>query len=392
MHEKRIETLQTILKENNLDGALLIYSRDIFYYTGTAQPAYLVVLPDDYSLFIRRGYRRAVEETPLDKQKVIQEGNIKKICQFMFPRSTAKKKIGTELDILTVNQSHGLNRAMGHGEFIDISTEILKQRMVKSPEEIEYVKKASAAVHAGHLDAVASLKPGMSELEFSSIIENAQRLAGHEGIFFMRIHDFFMSRGPLTSGPNLYKTNGTVYTITGTGLSSAVPAGPSQRRMEEGDLVIVDIPACVNGYHADQSRTYAIGRAPQRTLDLFSRLKDVADFLINTLCPGMRAGQAAKLAFDHAEKRGIEKIFMGFENQPAAHFIGHGIGLELNEPPLLHLKSDEMLKPGMVLAIELHLMEPTDGNVLKIEDTIIISEGGNQIVTLSPRELVVVEV
>lgn len=384
----RIKHLQNIIRDRGLEGVLLLYSRDIFYYTGTAQPGCFIVLPDDYMLFIRRGYEYALQETDLDEKNVVSEKDIKKICQQMFPN--AKKKIGTELDILTVKQSYSLNKALNHAELVDISIDILRQRAIKSPEEIKNIKKACSAIHAGHLSAVASLKAGISELEFAAIIENAQRLAGHEGTFFMRNHDFFMSRGPLTSGPNLRKTNGTIYTITGTGLSRALPAGPSQRIMKKGDLVLVDIPACVNGYHGDQSRTYATGHAPGNAMDLFNRLKQIADHVIHNLSPGMTTGEAYEMAVNHAEYLGVKNMFMAFENQPGAHFIGHGVGLELNEFPLLSKNSNVILKPGMVLAIEMHIMEPNGGSVLKIEDTILISNGRNQILTLSPRELVIV--
>lgn len=384
--EKRINRLLEVIQDRDLAGAILFYSRDILYYTGTAQPSYFVVLPRDYMLFVRRGYEFALRECGLEAERIVSESDINRICRRMFPGGGAPKKVGTELDVLTVAQSHSLSRALGERDLVNISDEILKQRMLKDPEEIESIRKACYALHAGHLAATSGLRTGMTELELAAMVENAQRLAGHEGVFFMRSPDFFMGRGPLASGPNLRRTSGVVYTITGVGLSNAVPAGASRRTMELGDLILIDIPACVNGYHADQSRTCAMGRIPEGALDLFYRLRDVSDSLIGSMSPGMTTGEAFALARDRAMELGLGQAFMGFESQANAHFIGHGIGLELNEPPLLVRKGDVCLKPGMVLAIEMHVMIP-GGLTVKLEDTVHLTPEGVQILTMSPREL-----
>jgi len=385
----RVEHLQEAIRDRGLAGAILFYSRDILYYTGTAQPAYFVVLPDDYMLFVRRGYEFARQESGLGAERLVAEGSFKAICQRMFPGLGTGEKIGTELDVLTVAQSQSVSRVLGERNLVDISPEVLNQRVIKDPAEIESVKKACSAVHAGHLAAVSGLRPGMSELELAASVENAHRLAGHEGMFFMRLPDFVMSRGPLASGPNLRQTSGTVYTITGTGLSSAVPAGPSRRIVEQGDLVVVDIPACVEGYHADQSRTYAAGQAADRALDLFHRLREVSDHLIKNMLPGMTTGEAFSLAQDRATELGIEEAFMSFESQAKAHFVGHGIGLELNEPPLLIRDGQVVLKAGMVLAVEMHVME-RGGFTVKLEDTVHLTPEGVRVLTQSPRDLTIV--
>lgn len=95
---------------------------------------------------------------------------------------------------------------------------------------------------AGHKAVLSTLIEGVSELEVAAAVENAHRLAGHEGIFFIRQPDIFMSRGPISSGPSFFGTSGVVYTISGVGVSPSVPAGPSKRKIVGGDLVMVDIP------------------------------------------------------------------------------------------------------------------------------------------------------
>jgi Xaa-Pro aminopeptidase len=385
----RIQQLQATISERRLAGAVLFHSRDVLYYTGTAQPAYLVVLPEDYLLFVSRGYDFAQRDCGLPAERLVAEGKIDQICRRMFPGPESGAAVGTELDLLTVPHARRLQEALRGRELVDIAPEVLIQRMAKDPAEIDSIRKASAAVHAGHEAVLAHLRPGLSELELSTHVEAAQRLAGHEGMIFLRTTDPVMGRGCLGSGPNLRETSGTVYTLTGVGLSSAVPVGASRRVIGAGDLVLVDIPACVEGYHADQSRTYAVGRAPERAVDLFRRLRDVADFLMARVRPGMSCSEMVGLAFSRAEDLGLAETFMRFQRGTKAHFIGHGIGLEVNEAPLITRNSEIVLPPGAAIALEMHVMEP-EGIAVKLEDTLYLTDDGLQLLTLSPRELIAV--
>jgi Xaa-Pro aminopeptidase len=385
----RIRSLQERIRDRDLAGAVLFHSRDVYYYSGTAQPATLVVLPDDHRLFVRRGYEIAVLESSYQKGRIARAASLEAILGQMFPGTVPGKPVGTEMDVLTLNQARLMEQALGGRELVDVSGDILDRRAVKDAEEIESIRKACAAVHAGHLAVLSCLRAGMSELELTAAVEHGQRLAGHEGCYFMRVPDFVMSRGPLASGPNLRCTSGTLFTLSGAGLSSAIPTGASRRILQTGDLVLVDIPACIEGYHADQSRTYAVGRARQKAVDLFERLRGVADWVISSLRPGMTCGDVFDMAMSRAEALGIGDGFMRFHSGARAHFVGHGVGLELNEPPLLARNSPKVLEAGMVLALEMHLMEP-EGLTLKLEDTVVIKPDEVEILTSSPRELMVV--
>jgi Xaa-Pro aminopeptidase len=378
-----------MIRERSLGGAILFHSRDVYYYSGTAQPAYLVVLPDDYRLFVRRGYETAAGESGYERERIVQEGSLEAIARRMFPGEEPGMKVGTEMDVLTLSQARAMERVLGMRELVDVSSDILDQRSVKDAQEVESTRKACSAVHAGHMAVLSSLRAGMSELELAAAVEHAQRLAGHEGCYFMRLPDFVMSRGPLASGPNLRQTSGTLFTLSGAGLSPAIPTGASRRIIEDGDMVLVDIPACIEGYHADQSRTYAVGQTDPRALEMFQRLRGVADCLISRLRPGMTCGEAFALAGTEAQALGIGDSFLGFQTGAKAHFVGHGIGLELNEAPLLARKNGKVLKAGMTLALEMHLMEP-EGFALKLEDTVIVNPDGVEILTSSPRELIMV--
>ena len=385
----RIVQAQEKLSALGLAGAVVFHSRDVLYYTGTAQPAWLILVPDDYRLFVRSGIEFSLRETWLPKEKITPERSLTSALRQMFSGDGRGEKVGTELDLLSVLQARQFHAALGRRKLVDFTPAVLEQRRVKSPEEIVALKGACAAAHAGHLAAMKALAPGVSELEVAAAVENAQRLAGHEGIFFMRQPDFVMGRGPLASGPNLREISGLVFSITGRGLSPAVAAGASSRIIREGDLVLVDIPPCVKGYHADQTRMYCPGKPPDGTLKLYERLRSVADHLIRNMRPGQTCHEVFSMAVEKADQAGLGDSFLRFPSGIRTHFVGHGVGLELNEPPLLANGCQDVLQPGMVLALEMHLMEP-EGITVKLEDTGMLTEDGYQLLTISPRDLGVV--
>jgi Xaa-Pro aminopeptidase len=382
----RIKHLQKKLGEQNLAAALLFYSRDVFYYTGTAQPSYLVILPDDYRLFVRSGYDFARNDVFINKEKVEEERRLDKIFKKISDDLGNGRRIGTELDVLTVEQLGLFKKAFRDYDFVNISPVILEQRKTKDPGEIENLRKACEAIHRGHEAVLAALKTGITELELAAAVENAHRLGGHEGIFFIRQPDFFMSRGPISSGENLFKTSGVVYTITGVGLSPSVPAGPSRRRLSMGDLVMVDIPVIVEGYHADQTRTYCLGKANEKAMSMYVDLRTIADHLIGNMKAGMKCSDIYRMAVEKASALGREDQFQSFGGGKRSRLIGHGIGLELNEPPIPSEYDKSPVEDGYVIALDMHMLDESVG-VVKLEDMILIKENGNDILTKSDRRL-----
>ena len=299
--QNRIRELQRTMADEGLGCVLLFYSRDIYYYTGTAQPSYLLVLPDKYFLFVRSGYDFAVKEVFISIENIQEERKVETIFAEICS-GLKNKKIGIEMDVLPAKTYFEFAKIFAGWTFSDVSPTILEQRKAKSSHEIEQIRKACLAIDAGHRAVLSTLREGITELALAAAVENAHRLAGHEGLYFMRLPDFFMSRGPVGSGPNLKRFSGVVYSVTGAGLSPAVPAGPSIRRIEYGDMVVVDIPTLVNGYHADQTRTYVLGRCPSRLRDKFSRLQEIHESVIEAIRPGMSGDDIFRIAVEKIGK------------------------------------------------------------------------------------------
>jgi len=383
----RIKKLQKALSSTSADSLLLTYSRSTLYYAGTTHPSILIVTPEDYHLLVMRGLDRVLEETCLDTDRISSGKGYKDAKEWLKTRKIEQGTLGMELDILPATQYFKVSELFSEFGIIDISGLILEQRKTKDPQEIESTREACRIVHEGHLRILDVLREGMTELELSSEIEDAHRKAGHEGLYFIRQADFFMGLGPLASGVNLSKIAGKIQSITGVGLSPSIPIGASTKTINKGDMIVVDIPTHYRGYHADQSRTYVLGDPPDICRTMYDGMKEIADQIIEMLRPGISCDDLYKKAIKVAEEIGMSSYFMRLGVDPKkVPFIGHGVGLEVNEPPLLGKNNHEVLEEGMIIALELE-MSASIGEVVKLEDTILITSDGVEVLTITPRDL-----
>ncbi len=384
----RLKKLQKILSDMEADAALLILSRDIFYYSGTAQPCILIVTPTHYFLMVRRAIDFVLKETWLDTENIVETGSFQEAANKLKELGVKKGRLGLELDVIPVTLFAKIMNTFHEFQPVNVSAAIMEQRMQKDQEEITLIRNACKIMEAGHRQILKVLSAGMTELELAAEVEWAQRQAGHEGIISMRNFDFYISRGPLCSGENLFKVSGFSNTVTGVGLSPAVPAGPSRRKIRKGDLIIVDIPTCYQGYHCDETRTYLLGTPSREVRELFQSLQEISDDIIACLKEGVKCREVFDVAYSSACRLGVEEYFLGLEPRKG-NFVGHGIGLDANEPPVLFAKSEFILKDGMVVTAEIHLTHPEHG-VVKLEDVILIKENSCERLSVTERELFVV--
>ena len=382
---KRIRSFQANLVNHRIDAAILTYSRDVFYYTGVAQPSVLMITTVSFHLFVKRGWEFAVNNLQLDSQHAVQ-GNEKDVARKLKELGVYKGAVGLEMDAIAAQTYFAWKKRLSDYAFVDISPLILEQRQVKDENEIALIKQACQIADTGHGRVKDVLKEGISEIELAIEIEIALRRAGDEGAVFMRPPGLFLSRIVVGSGPNLYKWTGVAFSITGSGASPALPVGPSPRKIKRGELVVVDLGPCFRGYHADASRTYSVGKADSETLRLFSALKDISDTIISGLRPGMECRKLYSIAVKRAEKHNLEQFFLKLDDKGRTRLVGHGIGLELNEPPVLSANEGSIIQEGCVLAIETHIMHPK--GVVKLEDDVLVTRNGAEILTSSPRSLI----
>lgn len=373
----RIGKLQESLIEGKIDCALMLYHRDVYYYSGTARPASLVVTPDSAVLFTRRGVNWIGDETPIED---IREGGLGAILEWARANGVRRGAIGIEMDIVPANTYVRLRSELPEARFVDISPTILEQRLVKDERELESIRGACRIVEEAHRRLPDILKKGMTELELSAELERVARMSGHENFAILRKRmETEMGAALVLSGENLAIMGGYGQVVTGTGLSTAFPYGPSRKRIEAGDTVVFDMASVNEGYHADLARTYCLGRANPKVLEAHDALVTIQSAIREAAKPGSTASRVYEAAIARAGELGWGDYFQGRGEQKGT-FVGHGLGLEVDERPLLSPRDETVIRENMTFTAEIFIVHPDFGEV-KLEDTLLVTNDGLEFLT-----------
>jgi len=367
-----------------MDAALLLHHRDVLYYADTVRPAALLVSPRGAALFVRRGLDPARREATV--ARVEPMSGLSSIADVFAELGLTGGVLGTELDLVPAQLAHRLAEVFPAWSLADVSPLVLAQRVVKDEDELAATCTAASVADAGHAVVPRVIAPGMSELALAAEVEAAMRQAGHEGFQPLR---YPAARGAgvlLMSGENLTVRGGHGLVVTGAGLSPGMPYGPSRRVLKPGDLVVVDIGSTCAGYTADESRTFVVGRATEPQRALFAVARATEDAVFGALRPGVAVADLYATA-EAVVARGAPPHFApGTLELPG--FVGHGVGLELDEPPVLWPRDEARLQAGMVLAIEVEVSAPDQWTMVKLEDTVVVRPDGYERLTATPRELI----
>jgi Xaa-Pro aminopeptidase len=377
-YERRIERFKSRL---TADFAILSQSRDIYYFAGTIQPSILLVpKKGDPTLFFRMNFEKGKRETWISD---VQNGGVKEACGLIKEGAV----IGLEKDVLPVAIYESILKRMGRDLVtIDVTPAILLTRMIKSQYEIKMMKEASKISNAGHDALREALHDGISEIELAAEVEYAMRKAGHEGLLHIRRWDGFLHYGMISSGENLSIPSGYPgATITGVGMSRAASYASSSRKIRKGDLVMADIGGSFRGYHSDEARMFVVGKADDLQIERYEILVEIHREAMAVMKPGCKVSEVYDAAFKVVEEHGCADWFMGYWHY-GAKYLGHGLGLEIDELPLVAPGVDLPLEAGMTIALEPKLIIP-GWSGLDLEDTFLIAEGGVNSITYSRRDL-----
>lgn len=383
-----------------MDAALLVHPRDVLYYAGTVRPSSLLVVPtsrrgrrdwaergesvSSATLFVRRGSRYARQEATVEAVEPME--GFSTIAEALGQPVRGGGVLGTELDVATASLAERLRQAFVGWELVNVSRLILDQRRVKDDAEIAATILAAAVADAAHRRVPEVAEPGITELELAAEVERSMRLAGHEGYQPLRHPNARGGGVLLMSGEHLTARGGYGLVVTGAGLSPASPYGPSRRVLRRGDLIVLDTGTTCDGYTADESRTFVVGEAKSEHEALFDVTRAAQEAVLEAVCAGARIAEVYAAA-EAVVDAGVEPLFTsGSLTLPG--FVGHGIGLELDEPPVLWGRDDSVLREGMVLAIEIEVSAPNRGLMVKLEDTVVVRSGACELLTHAPHELV----
>jgi Xaa-Pro dipeptidase len=371
--DRRIKTLQSAMADNGLDAALIVQRVDLFYFSGTGQDAHLFV-PAEGSplLLVRRSFERAVQDSPLEHVVTVKSlSGLKKSIERGY--SGPLKRLGMELDVLPVNNYMLYSKLFPNAAISDVSPLIRETRMVKSHHELQMIRLA-ALMNEAVLSAVGEiLKEGMSEIEFAGLLEAQYRKNGHQGFVRVRSFNSEVFYGHIMSGANLAVPSCSVGPTGGPGLNPTMPQGAGSKIIKRHEPVQIDYVGVVGGYMVDQARTFFIGEPPEKFLKIHATALAIQEALISQARAGTKAEKLYDTAMHMAAEAGFAEGFMGYP-QPVT-FVGHGIGLELDELPVIGRKSPHVLKEGMVIALEPKFILPGEG-LAGIENSFVVTEKG----------------
>ncbi|SPF38172.1 Metallopeptidase M24 family protein [Candidatus Desulfosporosinus infrequens] len=386
--QERVINLQDSLQKKGIEGALLVQRADTLYYTGTAQNVHIYIPKQGKPIVLAyRDFDRAQQESAWE---VIPLKGISKIPNYIQEAGLPLPGIlGLELDVLPVNQFERYRKTFPEVLFVDVSTEVRLQRAVKSEWELARLEK-SAQIHALVLEyAKEVLHQGMTEVELEGLVEGKARALGHGGYVRMRGFDSELHFCVITSGARAAVPSCFDGPVTGQGVSIAHPNGATMAQIQTNEPIIVDMVTVVHGYQIDQTRIMSLGPLSEELTKAYEVARQIEEKIRAALIPGRVAGEIYEEILTWVrENTPYEKNFMGYGTSQV-RFVGHGVGLELDELPTISKGSKEVLKPGMVLAIEPKFVFPGIG-VVGIEDTVVIeAEMGARYLSVSPRELTV---
>ena len=386
--EKRIINLQIFLKKKNIGGALILQRADLFYFTGTIQQAHLYVPSQgDPVLMVRKSYDRAKAESSIEKILPLSRPsdipNILKANGHVLPAS-----LGLELDVLPTNLFFNFQGIFENSQIVDISQALRLIRAVKSPYEIEMMRRA-AALSDQVADRVAKiLHEGMTELELAGKIEAEARRLGHQGVVRMRLWGSEMFYGHLMSGSAGAVPSFLSSPTGGTGASPAVAQGPGYKTIQRHEPVLVDYVFAYNGYLSDHARIFALGSLPNELIDAHAAMLKIEQEIKRLAKPGVKSGEVYQRALEKTKALGYADHFMGVGPE-RIRFVGHGIGLEVDEFPFLAAGQQLELKAGMTIALEPKLVFPGKG-VVGIENTHVVTDDGLEQLGQFPEEITVI--
>lgn len=355
----------------------VIFSKiNLYYFTGTMQEGMLLIpREEDATLWIRRSFDRAVDESLFPRIRPMESyrdaaGSIK------VPESCH-----IETEIIPIAFLQRFQKYFPFKSIKSCDKQLSKVRSIKSRYELSLMEQ-SGAKHRYVLEECVPeiLREGMSEVEFITELYSVMVMEGHHGVSRFAMFETDIGIGQIGFGdssiyPNYFNGPGG-----NRGLSPAVPfLGRWDRKLEKGDLVFVDVGFGVEGYHTDKTMTYMYGRPlPESAISKHKKCLEIQAEIAEMLKPGNIPAEIYRTIMKDLDPEFAEN-FMGFKNRKVK-FLGHGIGLHIDEYPVIAEGFTEPLESGMVIAVEPKVGIEGIGMV-GIENTFIVTDKGGRCIT-----------
>lgn len=372
----RVERIARALAKTEADCLLIADNVNIFYTTARVVAGFVLIHRDGR---VWRFVRRPVGLTG-ENVHYVHKPELIAQCVDFTPRCLAL--LG---DRLTHAEWQRLSCVFGDGvEVIDASRLMSGVRAVKSEREVELLKQ-DAAMHIRSYAAVPSLyRPGMTDVELQIELERELRRNGCLGLF--RIHgasmELFMAS--VLTGDNADAASPYDFAMGGAGSHLSLPVGANGTVITPGSTVMVDACGNFNGYMTDMTRCYYLAPLSEEAVKAHRVSIDIHRRLAVKGRPGVQAAALYNEALAMATEAGLAACFMGHRQQ--AGFVGHGVGIEVNEAPVLAPRSRDVLEEGHVIALEPKFVVPGVGAV-GVENTYVVRATGLENLTPAPEQL-----
>lgn len=380
----RIQKLQKKLQKLNIDAVLLTQNVGIYYFSGTMQNGLMVVPQEGLPVFyVKKSLARARQETDLLTEEM---GRFRDLGDRIRSRFGKIEKVGMELDVLPYLLAKRYQKLFPSAECIDISWEIRMIRAVKSRYELEQIQKAAHLVDEVIQQIPEWLTEKTSELELAAKIEYFFRIRGSQNIYRMRGYNQELALGMVVSGEAAASPTYFDGPAGGLGVSTASPQGSGYKLLRRNEPILVDIGTIVEGYLVDQTRMAVIGELSLKHKNIYQFSREILREVEKMGTPGTPWQDLYLRALEMVKETKLEPYFMGYQKDQAK-FLGHGVGLELDEVPILAKGFEQPLEKGMVIAIEPKFTFPGEG-VIGLENTYVVTEEGLKPISISNEEVI----
>ncbi len=371
-----------MLGKAEVEVALLQQTTDKYYFAGTVQQGFLAVAPGrDPVFFCRKGAERTGQESPW---QVVTLERPKDLPALLASAGFSIGCIGFEGDVLPFQIFRQMERMFPDARLEDVSGIVRALREVKSEYEISEIRAAGTAWTRMMEETARLLQPGVSDHEISIRVDAHGRLHGGQGLMRTRGFNFEYFAPHVLWGPPGAVPAHFDGPTGGSGPHPSIGQGSGARPIEPDSPILCDYAIAVRGYVADGTRSFVLGSLPKELQYAAELTVEILAEAEEALRPGTQIGSLFQQARQRAERHGLGEHFMGF-GVDRVRFLGHGIGLELDELPVLTERATGVLEPGMVIAIEPKFVFPGIGAV-GVEDSFAVREDGPpEVLTHFPR-------
>lgn len=356
----RLEKVLKGMAEQEVDGLFLMREANIRYVSGfTGGDSFILLTPKKRIFITDSRYTEQAEQECPGYEIVQHRGDFPSLEEAIarFAAEEKLKKIGFEQDFVTFEVYDKIRRTLRENtELIPTSGLVEAVRFIKDEQEIAFIKKAAEISDAVFTYILGLIKPGMREKEIEIEIDYRMKKLGALSPAFPTI----VASGPRGSLPH---------------------ALPSDRIVQRGDLITMDFGAVYQGYCSDITRTVSLGEPNEKQKEIYQIVKEAQEAGLRAVRAGIAGSWTDKTAREVIEKAGYGSYF--------GHGLGHGVGLEIHEEPSLNKNCRKVLAAGAVVTVEPGIYIPNWGGV-RIEDTVLVTKEGCEILTHSPKELITV--